>query len=245
MFRKFLRLSCFLFPAMLAAAGPQALFNGKNLEGWTFDVIDPEVKPEAVWSVTDGLLVCKGRPPGVIRTTRGDFSNYELTVEWPCGRASAPQNGHRTSVHRYCLDACASRAEHGRGGVSGNAKPGNSGVLVHASKPREMFVWPKSVEVQLGTGNAGDFWTIGEKLTVPGASPQGRRWLKRQESTENPPGEWNILRVRCEERKLTVWVNGTLMNEAEGLSTDKGAICLQSEGAPIHFRKVELVPIKR
>lgn len=196
---------------LMAAAEPTPLFNGRNLDGWTFDVIQPDVKPEAVWSVTDGLLVCKGRPPGVIRTTRNDFSNYELTVEW-----------------RWAL----------------GGKPGNSGVLIHASKPREMFVWPKSIEVQLGSGNAGDFWMIGEKLRVEGAEPQGRRWLKRQDSVEKPPGEWNTMQVRCKGDQVSVRVNGVLMNEASGLSATSGAICLQSEGAEIHFRKVEVRPLQ-
>lgn len=136
----FLLLSC-----MAAAGEPQALFNGKDFEGWTFDVLDPELKPEAVWSVSDGILICiicKGRPPGVIRTVK-EYSNYELLVEW-----------------RWAPDA----------------KPGNSGVLIHASKPREMFAWPKSIEVQLAHENAGDFWTIGETLTVANSQPQGRRW---------------------------------------------------------------------
>ena len=199
-----------LLSSLIICAQPQALFNGKNLDGWTFDVIDPEVKPEAIWSVADGLLICKGKPPAVMRTTK-DFKNYTLTVEWRW----AP-----------------------------GKKPGNSGVLVHSSKPREIFVWPKSIEVQLGSGNAGDFWTIGEKLTVPGSEPLGRRWLKRQESTEHKPGEWNTIVIRCEGEKATVHVNDTLMNEATGLSATKGAICLQSEGAEIHFRKVELTPIK-
>lgn len=204
-------LTCLVsLPWLCAAAAPEALFNGRDLAGWTFDVIDPEVKPEAVWSVADGLLVCKGRPPGVIRTAK-EYSDYELTLEWRW----AP-----------------------------GLKPGNSGLLVHASKPREMFVWPKSLEVQLGSGNAGDFWMIGEQVTVAGATPQGRRWLKRQESTEKPPGEWNIMRVRCQGDRITVWVNGVLMNEGSALSATKGAICLQSEGAEIHFRKVELMPIK-
>lgn len=205
-------LSCLLLvsPVLLNAAEPVALFNGKDLAGWTFDVIDSEVKPEAIWSVSDGLLVCKGKPPGVIRTVKDDYSNYELTLEW-----------------RW---------------VPGG-KPGNSGLLIHASKPREMFVWPKSLEVQLGSGNAGDFWMIGEKVTVAGSTPQGRRWLKRQESTEKPPGEWNTMRVRCHGENVTVWVNDTLMNEGTGLTATRGAICLQSEGAEIHFRKVELTPI--
>lgn len=203
-------LVALLAVSALDAAEPVSLFNGKDLSGWTFDVIDAEVKPEQIWSVADGILICKGRPPGVIRTEKADFSNYELTVEW--------------------------RWKPG-------GKPGNSGLLIHASKPRQMFVWPKSVEVQLGSGNAGDFWTIGEKLTVPNAVPQGRRWLKRQNSTEKPPGEWNTMRVRCEGDKVTVWVNDVLMNEATGLSATEGAICLQSEGAEIHFRKVEMKPL--
>ncbi len=199
-----------MLPAILLAAEPQALFNGKNLNGWTFDVMDPEVKPDAVWSVADGLLVCRGRPPGVIRTEK-DYSSYELTIEWRW----AP-----------------------------GQKPGNSGLLVHASTPRQMFVWPKSLEVQLGTGNAGDFWMIGETVTVANATAQGRRWLKRQESTEKPPGEWNTMKVRCKDDTITVWVNGVLMNEGSGLSATKGAICLQSEGGEIHFRKVGLTPIE-
>ena len=211
MTRKLSALLLGFLPTVLLAAEPQLLFNGKNLDGWTFDVIDPEVKPESIWSVSGGLLICKGKPPAVIRTAKSDFSNYELTIEWRW----AP-----------------------------GKKPGNSGVLIHSSTPREIFVWPKSLEVQLGTGNAGDFWTIGEKVSVANSTPQGRRWLKRQESTEHAPGEWNTMLIRCEGDKVSVRVNGTLMNEGTGLTATKGAICLQSEGAEIHFRKVELKPIE-
>lgn len=209
MFRKILT-GFLVFAAVLHAAEPQVLFNGKDFEGWTFDVLDPAVKPEAVWSVSAGVLICKGRPPGVIRTVK-DYSNYELSVEW-----------------RWAA----------------GAKPGNSGVLIHASKPREMFAWPKSIEVQLAHGNAGDFWMIGEKITVADAQPQGRRWWKKGEGDEKPPGEWNTARIRCAGDKVTVWVNGKLMNEGSGLSVTKGAICLQSELGEVHFRKVVLTPIE-
>jgi hypothetical protein len=210
MIGKILLVSACCFCAGLDAAETVALFNGKDFAGWTFDVLDPQVKPEAVWSVSDGMIVCKGRPPSVMRTVK-DYSNYELLVEWRW----AP-----------------------------GGKPGNSGVLVHSSKPREMFAWPKSIEVQLADGNAGDFWMIGEKLSVAGEKPQGRRWPKHGESAEKPPGEWNSVKIRCDREKLTVWVNGTLMNEGVGLSVTRGAICLQSEHREIHFRKVELTPIE-
>jgi len=202
--------SFFILIASGIAAEPVKLFTGKDLQGWTFDLIDPEVKPETVWFVADGILICKGRPPGVIRTTN-DYSNYDLTVEW-----------------RWPADA----------------KPGNSGVLIHASKPKEMFAWPKSVEVQLAHENAGDFWMVGETLTVTNTQPQGRRWWKKGDHNEKPPGEWNVARIRCEGNKVTVWINGQLMNEGTGLTTTQGAICLQSEGSEIHFRKIELTQIE-
>lgn len=204
-------LAGFLILSTLAlAAEPQRLFNGRDFEGWTFDVLDPAIKPEDVWSVSEGILICKGRPPGVIRTVK-EYSDYELVVEW-----------------RWAPDV----------------KPGNSGVLVHASKPREMFAWPKSIEVQLAHEDAGDFWTIGETLTVANSQPQGRRWWKKGEGNEKPPGEWNTARIRCEGKTVKVWINGKLMNEGIDLSTDKGAICLQSELGAVHFRRVELTPIK-
>ncbi len=61
-----------LSPLARAAEGPLpvSLFNGKDLSGWTFFLVDPKVKMEDVWSVRDGLLVCKGEPLGYLATPR-------------------------------------------------------------------------------------------------------------------------------------------------------------------------------
>ena len=49
-----------------------------------------------------------------------------------------------------------------------SAKPGNCGVLVHASTPRALYgMFPKSIEVQMMHEHAGDFWCIVENITVP------------------------------------------------------------------------------
>src|SRR5690606_6944136 len=60
-----------------AAAGGISLFNGRDLSGWTHVLEDPNVRPEDVWSVADGVLRCTGRPAGYLRTIR-DFENYML-----------------------------------------------------------------------------------------------------------------------------------------------------------------------
>lgn len=202
---------CFCCATLAAAEKVVPLFNGKDLSGWTFDV-ENEANPKEIWSVQDGVLVCKGVPAGVIRTEQ-DYSNYELTLEWRW----AP-----------------------------GTKGGNSGLLLHSSDPRQMGIWPKSLEVQLMSGNAGDFWQIHETIDVPADRKpgEGRRIPNLTDGSEKPVGEWNTMKVVSKDGSLTVWVNGEKVNEGTNCSAKKGAICLQSEGAEIHFRKVELKPVR-
>ena len=50
-------------------------------------------------------------------------------------------------------------------------KDGNCGVLIHASTPRALYkMFPQSIEVQMMSGNAGDFWVIHEDIKVPDLS---------------------------------------------------------------------------
>ena len=52
------------------------LFNGKDLSGWVNVNTDKDT-----WIVRDGMLVCKGRPIGVMRTKR-QYENFILEIEW-------------------------------------------------------------------------------------------------------------------------------------------------------------------
>ncbi|MCP5111414.1 MAG: DUF1080 domain-containing protein [bacterium] len=70
------------------AADGVDLFNGKDLSGWTHYLWNREAKTQdtstpmsAVWSVKDGILICKGRPTGYIRTVK-EYDSYKLVVEW-------------------------------------------------------------------------------------------------------------------------------------------------------------------
>lgn len=77
-------LSAAVFWLAAPVAGDEAaieLFNGKDLTGWTCELSDTNVKPEEVWSVAEGVLVCKGNPVGYLRTEK-EFENYSLTLEW-------------------------------------------------------------------------------------------------------------------------------------------------------------------
>ena len=124
---------------------------------------------------------------------------------------------------------------------------GNNGVLVHATTPRALGIWPKSIEVQLFKGNAGDLWIIGTELDVPDEATrkEGRRHKNLTDGSEKPIGEWNRLEITCKGDTIRVKVNGELVNEATNCSVTRGAICLQSEGAPIEFRDIVLTPLKK
>ena len=137
------------------------------------------------------------------------------------------------------------------------AKPGNCGVLVHASDPRALYkMFPKSIEVQMNHTHAGDFWCIVEDITVPDmvkrrgpkekwgiTEGKARRILNLTDGSEKPVGEWNRLDIECLGDQIKVWVNGDLVNHGTECTASKGQIALQAEGAEVEFRKLELNPI--
>ncbi len=188
-----------------------ALFNGKNLDGWRAFTPD-NVAPETIWSVSDGVLRCKGQPSGYLRTVNV-YSNYTLFVQW-----------------RW------------------TDKPTNSGVLLHTAG--EDKIWPLCIEAQLMHENAGDFVTIqnGSQITVNGMvhqPPADRIYqivAKQKPSSEKPVGQWNTYKIVCQNNTIDLYVNGVHQNRAVEVTPSSGAICLQSEGSPIEFRDLYLIP---
>ncbi|AOM75702.1 3-keto-disaccharide hydrolase [Pedobacter steynii] len=140
-----------------------------------------------------------------------------------------------------------------------SSKPGNCGVLVHASTPRALYgMFPKSIEVQMQNKNAGDFWCIEEDVTVPdmevrrgskekwGVNGDKLRRIKRRiDGVENPVGEWNKMIVECLDNKVKVWVNDQFVNYGYDCTAKSGNIALQAEGSEVEFRKVWIKPIKK
>jgi hypothetical protein len=120
---------------------------------------------------------------------------------------------------------------------------GNSGVLMRMIG--EDNVWPNSIEAQLHSRNAGDIWNIGDfEMTTDAKRTQGRRTIKAADTNEKPLGEWNRYRILMNGTDLVLEVNGLVQNVASDCKVVAGPICLQSEGAWIEFRKVELREIK-
>ncbi len=188
--------------------GEVKLFNGKDLAGWT-PVLNDNGKPENVWHVEDGVLICLGNPVGYIRTDK-DFTNFVLKLEWRFNPVTK--------------------------------KAGNSGVLCRVQAPDK--VWPRSVEAQLQSENAGDFWNIDEFPMKTAPERLNGRNTKKTHMAERPVGEWNEYEILFDGPRVTLKVNGEVLNEAWDVAELPGKIALQSEGAEIHFRNVRLAEIK-
>jgi hypothetical protein len=133
-------------------------------------------------------------------------------------------------------------------------KPGNCGVLVHASTPRILYkMFPKSIEVQMMHQNAGDFWCIGEDISVVDMEKRRgkkdnwgvtegkeRRIINLTDGSEKPLGEWNKMKIICKGNTVKVWVNDIFVNDGFDCTASEGQIALQAEGAEVAFRNLVL-----
>lgn len=133
-------------------------------------------------------------------------------------------------------------------------EPGNCGVLVHVSTPRMLYkMFPKSIEVQMEHNNAGDFWAIGEDVTVDnmeerrgpketwGTTDGANRRIKNlTDGSEHELGQWNTMVIECLDNTIKVWVNGDLVNYGYDATASSGQIAVQAEGAEVEFKKLEL-----
>jgi hypothetical protein len=126
-------------------------------------------------------------------------------------------------------------------------KPGNGGVLLRVTG--ENKIWPKSLEIQLNNGQAGDFWAIGG-YALEGAKDRTESFenkdlgrlthVKYTRAMEKPAGQWNQCEVRLQGGNVSVRVNGQPVNEATNCEVAPGKIVLTAEGDEIHFRNLRL-----
>ncbi|MBK9391260.1 MAG: DUF1080 domain-containing protein [Bacteroidetes bacterium] len=199
----------------------RALFKTKEKELpllWKNVNTDPDT-----WHVEKDLLICTGKPIGVMRSEK-QYENFILHVEWMHMEAG-----------------------------------GNSGTFVWSNAtPPEGARLPNGVEVQMlelewvnlnkrdGVTPPiayvhGELFGVGGVTTVPD-NPRGTR-SKSIENRCKGKGEWNTYDVVCVDGVVKLSVNGKFVNGVAGATQKKGYICLESEGAPIHFRNIKIIEL--
>jgi len=191
-----------------------SIFNGENLDGW----VDVNTSPET-WQVKDGVLVCSGLPIGVMRSEK-QYENFILEIEW----------------------------KHMEAG-------GNSGVFIWSEGTQFADDNPltKGMEVQMlelewaPMHNQTDAYVHGELFPTMGMTaipdnPRGTR-SKSLENRCKGKGEWNKYVIVAVDGTVKLSVNGKFVNGIRASERKKGYLCLEAEGAEIHFRNIRILEL--
>ena len=204
------------------AQNMKPLFNGKNFDGW-YSFLTSKGKnndTEKIFSVEDGVLHISGKEFGYICTEKV-YRNFHLIVEFKWGIKKYPPRDADTTKR-------------------------DNGILYFVQLTKDT-VWPKSIECQIQETDIGDFWMVDSTtIVVDGirTAPKDFASSKKKIDAEKPRGEWNRIEVIAGNGRLTHIVNGKIVNEATDPSITKGRIIIQSEGAEIYYRKIEIERLK-
>jgi hypothetical protein len=173
------------------------------------------VKKEDVWSVEDGVLICKGQPFGYL-FTEGSYQDFTLNFEWRWPEGKEPGNsgvllriaGEPNGFMPECVEA--------------QLKNGSAGDIWAFFGAKVEGDEDRMVEVK-------DHKDLKDFIGVKG-----------MKLADKPVGEWNHYEIKLTGGDLELKINGELVNRASGLDVLSGPIGFQSEGAEIHFRNIVL-----
>lgn len=204
----FLALAVTVAPAEETEAGFQPLFNGKNLDGWVVVNTAP-----STWTVSDGMVICTGKPIGELRTAKM-YQNYILELEW---RHMKPRGN--AGVFVWADD------------ITARGVPFHRGIEVQV------------LENEYGNSQShtthGDIFPIHGATMTPINGRGGSRAFPT-ESRSKPSPEWNHYRIECRDGAISLAVNGKVVTRGTDCSPRKGYICLESEGGVVHYRNVKI-----
>ena len=265
--------------AIRAESGWTSLWNGKDLDGWTTWMRQPEpgsdvpgltrdadgkytepigsgrdpLKVFTVNSDIDGRSAIRisGEVFGELRTKR-TFKDYHLKLQFKWGEKKWPPRD-KPDTRR------------------------DSGLLyhVHAVPGADGRTWARSIELQIQEHDVGDLYAVGSAIAVrakarPDTKPtlydydpagewtffsqsQGAsgRCIK-QPDNEKPTGEWNTVEliafhddsIHIVNSKVVMRLHGPVRIDADlPTPVTSGPIILQSEGAEVFYRDIQIRPI--
>ena len=231
---------------------PTSIVNGldKNEKGFYIDPLGLNNDPLNVFSVVtednEPAIRISGEVFGILVTDQ-IFENYHLKLEFKWGNKKYPPR---------------------------EDKKMDSGILYHSIGPEGAWggVWMKSLECQVQETDCGDFISVdtvfadimarkdennGRYYYDPTADtltfmPE-RSYCNKSQDYENPFGDWNTIEIYTVDGKSVHVVNGKvnmrLFNsryiiDGDEIKLSKGKIQLQSEGAEIFYRNIQLRDIK-
>jgi hypothetical protein len=245
-------------------ARPIALFNGRDLAGWSHWLVDAKGNdPRGVFSVKDGEIHISGDGLGYLKT-KERYRDYRLIVEFRWGERNHGERKEKARDSGIFMHAVGpdGNSYDGRGAymaaIECQVMQGAVGdLLLIKGRDKEGRDVPVKLSARVAEKRDADGW--------PFRSPEGRpttmtrtgrlNWLTKDRAwtdaldfrgrrdVESPRDEWTRIECIARGNRITVKVNDRLVNEAHDVFPAAGHILLQCEGSEVYFRKVELRPL--
>jgi hypothetical protein len=234
------------------------LFNGRDLDGWYTWLKDHGYNdPNKVYSVTGGMIRISGQDWGGI-ATRQSYRDYHLTVEWKWGGKTWAPREDRARDSGILVHAVGEDGAYNKTwleSVESQIIEGGSGdfILVGGKNKPRLTADTRRGDPSIDQDKNQLYW---QKGGTPVTRDSGRfNWWGRDphwkdkidfrgaRDVEKPVGKWNRQEVICDGGTITNILNGVVVNHGYDSSHTSGKIQIQSEGAEILIRKVDLLPV--
>lgn len=242
------------------------LFNGTDLDGFYTYLVDTKYDdPRRVFSVTDGAIRISGDGLGYL-STQQSYADYHLIVEFRWGERN---HGERIGKARDAGLFLHSSGPDGnsfdgngawKAAIECQIMEGSVGdfILIRGKNPDTGDNLPLRLTTHAAPNLDPDGWPTHQ----PGGQPvtlqhRGRvNWFDKAphwsdtfgfrgpRDIERPAGQWNTLECVCRGDKITIRLNGVVVNHAFNVHPAAGPILLQCEGSEWFVRRVEIRPLK-
>lgn len=231
------------------------LFNGKNFDGWyTFLLYrGRDNDPKKVFTVHKGMIRISGEEWGCI-TTQAEYKDYKIHLEFKWGG--------KTFAPRLANTRDSGLLLHSQGEDGGSEGiwmhsiecqiiEGGTGDFIVVGDGSDHFQIKSTVATEKQSGsfvyepNGHEHTIIQGRLNWFARDPTWKDVIgfRGKKDVEKPLGEWNTLECLVVDGEIDIFLNGVLVNRATHIKPAKGRIQIQSEGAEIYFRRVELTPL--
>ena len=244
-----------------------SLFNGKDMDNFYTWLVDTGRRdPEKVFSVVDSIdgapaIRISGERWGGLVTEKS-YQDYRLLIEFRWGLLTWGRRirGARDSgILLHCQGEDGNTGEDFNGpwmrSIETQIIEGGVGdFIIVAGYDRAGNLLRPMVSARTALRKGSSYYDPNGALQE---FDRGRvNWFGRDPSwndvvgfrgekdVESPFGEWTVIEVISRGGKITNLVNGVEVNAVVNSSLTAGRILIQSEGAELYLRKIELLPLE-